>query len=50
MMKTDTNGEEIYESQVDRRAKQRYRRRVAIGQVALIVIVIAVWHFGSGSA
>jgi sulfonate transport system permease protein len=48
MTKTDANGEEIYESRVDRRAKQRYRRRVTIGQAALIVIVIAAWHFGSG--
>ncbi len=47
-MKTDTHEQDIYESQGDHLAKQRYRRRVTIGQVALIAIVIAVWHFGSG--
>jgi NitT/TauT family transport system permease protein len=39
---------EIYESQADRRARQRYRRQVTIGQITLIVLVIAFWHFGSG--
>src|SRR5262245_19829632 len=48
MMRTDTNEQEIYESQADRLAKKQYRRRVTIGQIALIVSVIAVWHFGSG--
>jgi len=48
MMRTDTNEQEIYESQADRLAKKQYRRRVTIGQIALIVLVIAAWHFGSG--
>jgi NitT/TauT family transport system permease protein len=47
-MKTDTDEREIYESQAERRGKRRYRHRVTIGQVALIFIVIAAWHFGSG--
>ena len=47
-MTTDTDEQEIYESQAERRAKKRYRRRVTIGQVALIVVVLAAWHFGSG--
>jgi NitT/TauT family transport system permease protein len=47
-MKTDANKQEIYQSQSDRLARQRYRRRVTIGQAALIVLVMAVWHIGSG--
>jgi NitT/TauT family transport system permease protein len=47
-MKTDANEREIYESQADRLARQRYRRRVSVGQAALILVVMAVWHFGSG--
>jgi NitT/TauT family transport system permease protein len=47
-MKAGTEDREIYESQAERRARQRYRRRVTIGQIALIVSVIAFWHFGSG--
>jgi NitT/TauT family transport system permease protein len=47
-MKTDANEREIYDSQEERIAKQRYRRRVILGQAMLIVAVLAVWHFGSG--
>ena len=47
-MKSAADEQEIYASQAERLAKQRYRRRVMIGQLALIVVVIAVWHFGSG--
>jgi ABC-type nitrate/sulfonate/bicarbonate transport system permease component len=47
-MKTAADEQEIYASQAERLAKQRYRRRVMMGQFALIVVVIAVWHFGSG--
>jgi NitT/TauT family transport system permease protein len=47
-MKTAADEQEIYASQAERFAKQRYRRRVMMGQLALIVVVIAVWHFGSG--
>jgi NitT/TauT family transport system permease protein len=47
-MKTDALEKEVYDSQADRRSKQRYRRRVAIGQVAFIVVVLAIWQFGSG--
>jgi NitT/TauT family transport system permease protein len=47
-MKVGTEDREIYESQAERHAKQRYRRRVTIGQIALIVSVIAFWHFASG--
>jgi NitT/TauT family transport system permease protein len=47
-MKTETDEQELYESQDDHLARQRYRRRVTMGQVALIAIVIAAWHFGSG--
>jgi NitT/TauT family transport system permease protein len=47
-MKAGTEDREIYESQAERRARQRYRRRVTVGQIALIVSVISFWHFGSG--
>jgi NitT/TauT family transport system permease protein len=47
-MKSDATKKEIYDSQAERRSKQRYRRRVIIGQVALIVLVLATWQFGSG--
>ncbi len=39
---------EIYESRAERHAKQRYRRNVTIGQVTIIVTMVALWHFGSG--
>jgi NitT/TauT family transport system permease protein len=39
---------ELYQSQAQRRAKQRYRRSVTLGQAAVIVIVAAFWQFGSG--
>src|SRR5262245_5735632 len=47
-MRTDANKQEIYQSQSERLASQRYRRRVTIGQAALIALVMAVWHIGSG--
>jgi len=47
-MSTASDEQEVYQSQADRRAKQQYRRRVAIGQITVIVIVIAAWHLGSG--
>jgi NitT/TauT family transport system permease protein len=47
-MKIDANEREIYDSQEERIATQRYRRRVILGQAVLIVAVLAVWHFGSG--
>jgi NitT/TauT family transport system permease protein len=47
-MKSDATKKEIYDSQAERRSKQRYRWRVTIGQVALIVLVLATWQFGSG--
>jgi NitT/TauT family transport system permease protein len=47
-MNTANDEQEVYQSQADRRAKQQYRRRVAIGQIAVIVTVIAAWHLGSG--
>jgi NitT/TauT family transport system permease protein len=47
-MNTASDEQEVYQSQADRRAKQQYRRRVAIGQIAVIVTVIAAWHLGSG--
>jgi NitT/TauT family transport system permease protein len=47
-MKAGTEDQEIYESQAERHARQRYRRRVTIGQIALIVSVIAFWYYGSG--
>jgi NitT/TauT family transport system permease protein len=40
--------EKDYESQADHRIKRRYRRRVMIGQILLIVVVVATWQFGSG--
>jgi NitT/TauT family transport system permease protein len=40
--------QEIYQSQAERRHRQRYRRLVTTGQIALIACVIVVWHFGSG--
>jgi NitT/TauT family transport system permease protein len=39
---------EIYDSRAARLARQRYRRRVTVGQIALIVGLIAVWQLGSG--
>jgi sulfonate transport system permease protein len=47
-MKAAAEDQEFYESQGERRARQRYRRSVTIGQIVLIVMVIAFWHFGSG--
>jgi NitT/TauT family transport system permease protein len=47
-MNAASDEQEVYQSQADRRAKQQYRRRVAIGQIAVIVTVIAAWHLGSG--
>jgi NitT/TauT family transport system permease protein len=47
-MKIDQNDREIYDSQEERIATQRYRRRVTLGQAVLIVAVLAAWHFGSG--
>jgi NitT/TauT family transport system permease protein len=47
-MRAVTEDRDIYESQAERRGKQRYRRRVMTGQIALIVCVIGFWHFGSG--
>src|SRR5262249_34473013 len=46
-MKADSE-ENDHESQADHRIKQLYRRRVAIGRVMLIVVVVAAWQFGSG--
>jgi hypothetical protein len=44
-MNAASDEQEVYQSQADRRAKQQYRRRVAIGQITVIVIVIAacIW-------
>jgi NitT/TauT family transport system permease protein len=39
---------ETYDFQSERRIWQRYRRRVTAGQISLIVLVLAAWHFGSG--
>ncbi len=36
-------------AQAERRGRQQYRRRVTIGQFTLVVVVIAAWHFGSGT-
>jgi len=47
-MKIDADDREIYDSQEERVATQRYRSRVILGQTVLIVAVLAVWHFGSG--
>jgi NitT/TauT family transport system permease protein len=47
-MSTESDDHEVYQSQADRRAKQQYRRRVAIGQIVLIVVVLAAWHLSSG--
>ncbi len=47
-MTAEATEEQVYESQAERLARQRYRRRVTMGQAALIVVVMAVWHFGSG--
>jgi NitT/TauT family transport system permease protein len=47
-MKIDQNDREIYDSQEERIATQRYRRRVTLGQAVLIIAVLAAWHFGSG--
>ena len=48
-MKPEIDEREIYRSQADRRGRQQYRRRVTIGQFTLVVVVIAAWHFGSGT-
>jgi NitT/TauT family transport system permease protein len=47
-MNTESDDHEVYQSHADRRAKLQYRRRVAIGQIVLIVIVLAAWHLSSG--
>jgi NitT/TauT family transport system permease protein len=47
-MSTESDDHEVYQSQADRRAKLQYRRRVAIGQIVLIVVVLAAWHLSSG--
>jgi NitT/TauT family transport system permease protein len=47
-MNTESDERDVYQSQADRRAKQQYRRRVAIGQITLIVVVVAAWHLSSG--
>jgi len=38
----------IYESDAERRAQEKYRRSVFIGQCALVVAVLALWQLGSG--
>jgi NitT/TauT family transport system permease protein len=38
----------IYESDAERRAQEKYRRGVIIGQFALVAAVLALWQFGSG--
>ena len=50
LMKPEIDEQEVYQSQADRRGRQQYRRRVTIGQITLVVVVIAAWHFGSGTA
>jgi NitT/TauT family transport system permease protein len=47
-MSTESEDHEVYQSQADRRARQQYRRRVAIGQIVLIVVVVSAWHLSSG--
>ena len=47
-MSAESDDQEVYQSQAAHRAKQRYRRRVTIGQIALIVVVVAAWQLASG--
>jgi NitT/TauT family transport system permease protein len=44
----DTEDQELYGLQAEDHARRRYRRSVGIGQIILIILVIAFWHFGSG--
>jgi NitT/TauT family transport system permease protein len=48
MMKPESKQQETYDSQAERHIKQRYRRRVAIGQIVLIAAVLGIWQVGSG--
>jgi sulfonate transport system permease protein len=48
-MKADIKDDELYESQLERDARQRYRRLVAIGQIGVVLAVIGFWQFGSGT-
>jgi NitT/TauT family transport system permease protein len=41
--------QETDEPQRERRARQRYRRSVTVGQIISIIVVISAWHFGSGT-
>jgi NitT/TauT family transport system permease protein len=47
-MTTGADDREIYQSRAEHRARRQYRRTVIVGRIALVVLVIAVWHFGSG--
>jgi NitT/TauT family transport system permease protein len=38
----------IYDSDAERRAQEKYRRGVIIGQLTLVLAVLALWQFGSG--
>jgi len=49
MKSSSAENREANESQADRRARQRYRRGVIIGQITLVIAVIFMWQFGSGS-
>lgn len=47
-MPSEPQDDEVFESQTQRRAKQKYKRKVTIGRVLLIVVVIGLWQLASG--
>ena len=47
-MPSEPQDDEVFESQTQRRAKQKYKRKVTIGRVLLIVVVIGSWQLASG--
>ena len=48
-MAGDVKDPGIRELQLERLAEQRYRRKIAFGQLALIAVVVVLWHFSSGT-
>ncbi len=48
-MTSEVKDTATYELQLERRAEQRYRQKILFGQVALIALVMALWHFTSGT-
>jgi NitT/TauT family transport system permease protein len=47
-MEVNEGSAPIYDSDAERRAQEKYRRGVIIGQLTLVLAVLALWQFGSG--